>query len=275
MKKIEVTGKSYDEALLSGLSEIGLGLGQVSVELLDEGAKGFLGIGARPVRLLLTEKAEEDLFDLSLDAPRAQKPQPRREAPKEQQKEREEASVLRQEQAPQRQERPNHPNHGHHQRAPRPVSEEAVGPAMEKAEEFLKGVVGLLELDVEFESRVEEGHIFIDMQGNNQGILIGHRGETLDALQYLCSLAVNKGEEEYLRITLDTENYRAKREQTLVNLASRMAQKVQRTGRRMAMEPMNPYERRIMHAALQGNEAVTTHSEGEEPNRRVIIAPKR
>ncbi|MDR2515004.1 MAG: protein jag [Christensenellaceae bacterium] len=272
MKKIEVTGKSYDEALLSGLSQIGLGLGQVTVELLDEGTKGFLGLGAKPVRLLLTERAEDDLFDLSLDAT-PPKQLPRKDAPKEQQADRAKTQAPRQEQPPQRQERPARQPHA--QRAPRPVSEEAIGPAIEKAEEFLKSLVDLLELEVAFESRVEEGHIFIDMQGDNQGLLIGHRGETLDALQYLCSLAVNKGEEEYLRITLDTENYRAKREQTLINLASRMAQKVQRTGRRMAMEPMNPYERRIMHAALQGNEAVTTHSEGEEPNRRVIIAPKR
>ena len=113
------------------------------------------------------------------------------------------------------------------------------------------------------------------MQGDNQGILIGHRGETLDALQYLTSLLVNKGGKDYRRVTLDTEGYRAKREQTLINLANRMAAKVQRSGRRMVLEPMNPYERRILHATLQDNPHVTTHSEGEEPNRRVVIAPKR
>ena len=106
-------------------------------------------------------------------------------------------------------------------------------------------------------------------------VVIGHRGETLDALQYLTSLLVNKGGKDYRRVTLDTEGYRAKREQTLINLANRMAAKVQRSGRRMVLEPMNPYERRILHATLQDNPHVTTHSEGEEPNRRVVIAPKR
>ena len=105
--------------------------------------------------------------------------------------------------------------------------------------------------------------------------LIGHRGETLDALQYLTSLQVNKGGKEYRRVTLDTEGYRAKREQTLIALAGRMANKVHKSGRRMMLEPMNPYERRILHATLQDHPYVTTHSEGDEPNRRVVIAPKR
>ena len=133
----------------------------------------------------------------------------------------------------------------------------------------------LMGLDVVLDVQDEEEALRIEMQGDNQGILIGHRGETLDALQYLTSLNVNRGREEYLRVSLDTENYRAKREETLINLANRMAAKVQRSGRRMVLEPMNPYERRILHATLQDNPHVTTHSEGEEPNRRVVIAPKR
>lgn len=130
-------------------------------------------------------------------------------------------------------------------------------------------------LDVSFDVREEEDALMIDMQGDNQGILIGHRGETLDALQYLTSLQVNKGGKEYRRVTLDTEGYRAKREQTLIALANRMANKVHKSGRRMMLEPMNPYERRILHATLQDHPYVTTHSEGEEPNRRVVIAPRR
>ena len=130
-------------------------------------------------------------------------------------------------------------------------------------------------LEVSFDITEDEDAMLINMQGDNQGILIGHRGETLDALQYLTSLQVNKGGKEYRRVTLDTEGYRAKREQTLIALAGRMANKVHKSGRRMMLEPMNPYERRILHATLQDNPYVTTHSEGEEPNRRVVITPKR
>ena len=205
MKQLEAAGKTFNEALTTGLAQMGLDLDQVDYEILDEGAKGFLGIGVRPVRIRLTQK----------DSPAI------------------------------------------------------------RAEEFLSQVTRLIGLDVSFETEQEEEVLKINMVGENQGILIGHRGETLDALQYLCSLRVNKDRDEYIRVTLDTENYRAKREQTLINLANRMAQKAVRSGRRMAMEPMNPYERRIMHSPLQGNEQVTTHSEGEEPNRRVVIVPKR
>ena len=144
-----------------------------------------------------------------------------------------------------------------------------------RAEEFLKNVTELMGLEVSFDIRDEEDALMIDMMGENQGILIGHRGETLDALQYLTSLQVNKGGKEYRRVTLDTEGYRAKREQTLIALAGRMANKVHKSGRRMMLEPMNPYERRILHATLQDHPYVTTHSEGDEPNRRVVIAPKR
>ncbi len=204
MKQLEITGKTLDEALSEGLNQMGLELSQVEYEVIDEGSKGFLGLGSRPMKLRLTEK----------DSP-----------------------ALR-------------------------------------AESFLSEVTKLIGLDITVETEMEEDALRVNLTGENQGILIGHRGETLDALQYLCSLNVNKGRQDYIRVTLDAENYRAKREQTLVSLANRMAQKVARSGRRMAMEPMNPYERRIMHSALQGNDQVVTHSEGQEPNRRVVIYPK-
>ena len=192
MKTLEATGKTYEEALMAGLAQMGLPSDKVDVEVLEEGSKGFLGIGAKPYRLRLTKK----------DTP-----------------------ALR-------------------------------------AEEFLQNVTELMGLDVVLDVQDEEEALRIEMQGDNQGILIGHRGETLDALQYLTSLLVNKGGKDYRRVTLDTEGYRAKREQTLINLANRMAAKVQRSGRRMVLEPMNPYERRILHATLQDNPHVTTHSEG-------------
>ena len=115
----------------------------------------------------------------------------------------------------------------------------------------------------------------MQMTGDNMSLLIGRRGETLDALQYLTSLTVNRGREDYLRISIDTENYRAKREEALRKLAVRMAGRAKKSGKRVALEPMNPYERRILHSALQNDPDVTTHSEGEEPYRRVIITLNR
>ena len=128
-----------------------------------------------------------------------------------------------------------------------------------------------MRVDVYVDDTAEDG-LYIHMIGDTLGILIGRRGETLDALQYLTSLQVNKGREGYIRVTLDTENYRAKREDSLRRLAQRMANRAQKTGRKVVLEPMNPYERRVLHTALQNHPAVTTHSEGEEPNRRVVVS---
>ncbi len=141
-----------------------------------------------------------------------------------------------------------------------------------KAKAFLTELTGLMGVNVEIAvGNDEEGNVFVQITGDTLGILIGRRGETLDAIQYLTSLKVNRGQEGYTRVTIDTENYRAKREDTLIRLANRMANRAVKTGRKVSMEPMNPYERRIIHSALQANEAVDTHSEGEEPNRHVVI----
>ena len=141
-----------------------------------------------------------------------------------------------------------------------------------RAQRFLMDVTAMMnvKVDVYVDDTREDG-LYIHMIGDTLGILIGRRGETLDALQYLTSLQVNKGREGYIRVTLDTENYRAKREDSLRRLAMRMANRAQKTGRKVVLEPMNPYERRVLHTALQGHPAVVTHSEGEEPNRRVVI----
>ena len=141
-----------------------------------------------------------------------------------------------------------------------------------KAKAFLAELTGLMGVNVEIEvGNDEEGNVFVQMTGDTLGILIGRRGETLDAVQYLTSLKVNRGQDDYTRVTLDTENYRAKREDTLMRLANRMANRAVKTGRKVSMEPMTPYERRIIPSALQANQAVDTHSEGEEPNRHVVI----
>ena len=144
-----------------------------------------------------------------------------------------------------------------------------------RAQRFLMDVTSLMnvKVDVYVDDTAEDG-LYIHMIGDTLGILIGRRGETLDALQYLTGLYVNKHRSEYVRVSLDSENYRGKREEALTKLAGRMAARVRKTGRKVTLEPMNPYERRILHSALQGDPYVTTHSEGEEPYRRVVITLK-
>ena len=142
------------------------------------------------------------------------------------------------------------------------------------AVDFLSNTTRMMGVDVTIEVCQTEETLFVRMSGDTLGVLIGRRGETLDALQYLTSLHVNKDREDYLRVSLDSENYRAKREEVLRKLALRMAQRARRSGRRVVLEPMNPYERRILHSALQSNPYVQTHSEGEDPYRRVIITLK-
>ena len=142
------------------------------------------------------------------------------------------------------------------------------------AKDFLGGLTEKMGVPAALEMMEAEGQIKVRLSGEDMSILIGRRGETLDALQYLTSLTVNRGREDYIRVSLDTENYRAKREEALRKLALRMANRVRKSGRRVALEPMNPYERRILHSALQAEPDVTTHSEGEEPYRRVIITLK-
>lgn len=147
----------------------------------------------------------------------------------------------------------------------------------EKASDFLQDVFGAMGISVEVESKLneEEKELEINISGDDMGILIGKRGQTLDSLQYLVSLVVNKESEDYLRVKLDTENYRERRKETLETLAKNIAYKVKRTRRSVSLEPMNPYERRIIHSALQNDKYVFTRSEGEEPFRHVVISLKR
>ncbi len=152
-----------------------------------------------------------------------------------------------------------------------PSDPETLGEAGRAAYDFLKNVTEKMGVTVSIRVKEEEDHLSVAMMGDTLGILIGRRGDTLDALQYLTSLQVNKHRDEYIRVSLDTENYRQKREEALTKLAMRMASRARKTGRKVTLEPMNPYERRVLHSALQNNPYVTTHSEGEEPYRRVVI----
>ena len=270
MRSIESKAKTMEEAVSLGLEQLGVSFEDVNIDILDEGHKGFLGLlGAKPVvvRLTVKENAEETnvLKDVKLglnpEKPKAEKPaRPAAAKPagKKAPAEKPAPKAEKPAEKPAEKKAPVVPTDG--------VAPEA------KAEEFLRNVTKLMGVDVTIDSkRDDEGNVRVDMHGDTLGILIGRRGETLDALQYLTSLYVNRGQEGYTRVTLDTENYRAKREEALTRLANRMANRAVKTGRKVVLEPMNPYERRILHSALQKNENVSTHSEGEEPNRHVVI----
>lgn len=149
-------------------------------------------------------------------------------------------------------------------------SDSDVKPAQDP-KEFLENVFKAMDMEVEITSVQKGNEINIELAGPDMGVLIGKRGQTLDSLQYLTSLVVNKGTSEYIRVKVDTENYRKRRKDTLENLAKNLAYKVKRTKRSVSLEPMNPYERRVIHSALQNDKYVSTHSEGEEPYRRVVI----
>ncbi len=296
MRTHEAVGRTTEEAITAGLEYLGLTIGDVRVDILEEGSKGLFGFfGSKQAKVRLTVKDEDEgtstreLFSASLDEqpPQQQKKQKQKQ-PEKQIEKKVEAVVEQPAPKPEQKEKP--------QRAPRAAKPEKraepaaprepakpVTPAEQvdrqtpagRAQEFLQTLTQLMNAPVSVAvSTDEEGNVRVNMEGDTLGILIGRRGETLDALQYLTSLQVNKGRDEYTRVTLDTEGYRAKREESLIRLANRMANRAQKTGRRVSMEPMNPYERRILHSALQNHPAVTTHSEGDEPNRHVVITLK-
>lgn len=302
MRSVESSAKTMEEAVTQGLEKLGVSFADVKIDILDEGSKGFLGIlGGKPVVVRLTvredaEGGEDVLSSVALEdavkepeqkparkrKPKADKPEDKAEKPAAQEK-------ADQPKAPRAEKSAKAPKAEKPAKADKPPkAEKPAAPAPEavqppadaeapegRAFTFLTDVTRLMGVEVTINARRdEEGNVRVDMFGDTLGILIGRRGETLDALQYLTSLYVNKGSEDYIRVTLDTENYRAKREEALRRLANRMANRAVKTGRKVVMEPMNPYERRILHSALQQNDAVTTHSEGEEPNRHVVITLK-
>ena len=297
MKQYEASARTVEEAIELGLQELGVSIGDVDVRVVEEGSKGFLGIlGVKPavVRLTVREDLEEtdvlkavglthaeETVSVKEKAEKA-KAKVKSEAPKAEKAPKTEHKPVKTEKAP----KTEAPKRAKAEKAPKteepqkdaPVKAAAPatdGEAEARAVEFLSNVTKMMGVEVSITPhRDEEGNLRVDMMGDTLGILIGRRGETLDALQYLTSLFVNRGQENYIRVTLDTENYRAKREEALTRLANRMANRAVKTGRKVVMEPMNPYERRILHSALQGNDAVTTHSEGDEPNRHVVITLK-
>ena len=296
MRSIESSAKTMEEAVTQGLEKLGVSLGDVSIDIIDEGSKGLFGlIGGKHARVRLTVKeGSEDTDILSSLSLGGEESKPAKEKAEKNQT-RDKAESPRSGKLP-RQEKTIQSEKGAKQINASKKNDKATlkpeTPAIStrsgdtpdlqdpetaagKAQRFLMEVTRLMGVDVTVAAGIDdEGNVRVDMHGDTLGILIGRRGETLDALQYLTSLNVNRGQDDYTRVTIDTENYRAKREEALTRLANRMANRAVKTGRKVVMEPMNPYERRILHSALQQNEAVTTHSEGDEPNRHVVITLK-
>lgn len=269
MRTMEFSGRTVDEAIFHGLNEMGVTIDQVDIVTVQNESKGIFGLGARNAIVRLTERevpvvpdfdaVNEERREQKQAARKAREERPREDRPRER---RDEGK------APRRQERSE---------APAAETVYTLEAAQElEAAKFLQELLNKMQIQGTVKACMDkEGGIRLSIESSTDGLLIGRRGETLDALQYIVSLYENRSRREdgYRRVSVDTEGYRARREDTLRKLARRNALKVYKTGRPMAMEPMNPYERRIFHSALQDFRGVTTHSEGEEPNRRVIIEP--
>ena len=261
----EKWGKDVEEATRLALIDLSLTEDQVDVIVLEEPSKGFFGIGSKLAKVRV-EKKKEKIEQKIQRSETAFKPEKTQRFEDEKKIEKYEK----------REDRPRQTN---------TVKDEAKFIVREKPEDlievqdsvaasFLKEITEKMGLSLQIKVSGNESCIYVEMEGKDSGTIIGKRGQTLDAIQYLTSLVVNKDKEKYLRVIVDAENYRQKREKTLEQLAHRLADKVIKTRKSVRLEPMNPYERKVIHATLQVNPAVTTRSEGEEPYRRVIIELK-
>lgn len=281
----EFSAKTVDEAITKASLEYETSSENLEIQVVSEGKTGFLGFGAKPAIIKAAKKEIEETLPeepvKKAAAPaREERREPKREVRKEYKKEvkREVKKEIKKEVKPETF-KPVQEKETVRVREERRIverSEEEVTEMQEEASKFLGGVFKAMDLNVELkmEYKAAEGSLDIEFVGEDMGILIGKRGQTLDSLQYLTSLVVNKGRQGYVRVKLDTEDYRNRRKETLENLARSIAYKVRKTRRPVSLEPMNPYERRIIHSALQGNRYVETYSEGNEPYRHVVVKLK-
>ena len=271
MDYITVSAKNLDDAITEALIQLGVTSDQLDYEVIEKGSAGFLGIGMKQAvikarkKVVVEEKKEIEEVEIPKEEPVKEYPkkEPKKKNISKDRKEKKEKKEKHDE----------------------PVKESSAAErkevelakielqTIEACEKFIYDVLNAMDMkDVKVTSTVdEEGALSIDMEGSNMGILIGKRGQTLDSLQYLTNRVANKMQDGYVRVKLDTEDYRRRRKETLENLAKNIASKVKRTRRTVSLEPMNPYERRIIHSALQSDPAVSTHSEGEKPYRRVVV----
>ncbi len=310
-KFITATGKTIDLAIAAALEQLGMDRDSVSVEVLDNPRSGFLGIGAQPAKVKVTYEAPDEPPKPALSSASRSKPkkptqetasapkviapaapaaapapamaQPRPEQKPQQPKPAREQKP-RSERKPQQPKAPKAPAERREQQpaAPKAPAEPKVyapaepGSLEEKIEQFVKGLLEHMGSDaVPHAVKSADETYMVDLVGENLGILIGRRGETLDAIQHLTNYAVNRGQTKRVRINVDAENYRLKREESLQRLAVKVAGKVVKYRRNITLEPMNAYERHVIHAALQDHPDVTTFSTGTEPNRRIVVAYSR
>ena len=271
MEYITVSAKTLDDAITEALGQLGVTSDQLDYEVIEKGSAGFLGIGMKQAVIKARRKEtepEEEIIEEIVEPEKKEiekKPENKHEGSKK---------------ASKNKKKPEKQNAA----AEKPVEKPAEpkkevelakveDQTIEACEKFIADVMNAMGMeDVKITSSVdEEGALAINMDGAHMGILIGKRGQTLDSLQYLTNRVANKMQDGYVRVKLDTEDYRRRRKETLENLARNIAGKVKRTRRAVVLEPMNPYERRIIHSALQSDPAVSTHSEGEEPYRRVVV----
>ena len=278
----EFSAKTVDEAITKASIEFETSSENLEIQVISHGKAGFLGFGAKPAIIRAGKKEVEEVIPedvkevkepakKSAPARKEEKKEQKRDHKKEQRKEPKRENTVKVQDVPaEKEEKP---------REERKVllrTEEEIAEIKDEAVKFLSGVFKAMGLQVEIkiEYKNEDGNLDIDFEGEDMGILIGKRGQTLDSLQYLTSLVVNKGRQGYIRVKLDTEDYRNRRKETLENLARSIAYKVRKTRKPVSLEPMNPYERRIIHSALQGNRYVETYSEGNEPYRHVVVKLK-
>ena len=267
MSYIDVTGKTEDEAIRKALAQLGMDRDDVSVEILERAKSGFLGLGGNParVRVTYTDPAEEAVTsepEISVPAAPVKEERSEKKAEKKPEKKVEKKAEKKAEKPEEQKEEVT-------------VAEEGLCTDA-NAQRICAFLDGLLEhLDSHAQVKVyesEKGRYKVILEGQKLGALIGRRGETLDAIQQLTNYAVNSGSEKRIRVHVDAENYRAKREQSLEALAAKVAAKVVKYRRSVTLEPMNAYERHVIHSALQETAGVTTYSIGTEPNRRVVVA---
>lgn len=295
MESIEVSAKTIEDAVLEAAIQLGTTRDKVAYEVITQPTSGFLGIGGRKAVIRAHQKSDEEIeakekadkemekllnrVNEKKEAPKPSEPVKKTEAPKKQEK-----PVEAKKQAAPKSEAPKAAlasavKEEKKAAAPAPApkpDKPAVPVDTAPVEKFLKDVFGAMgmEVTVNITQNPQDREMNITLDGADMGVLIGKRGQTLDSLQYLSSLVVNKNTEDYIRVKVDTENYRERRKATLENLAKNIAQKVKRTRKPVSLEPMNPYERRVIHSALQNDKYVCTHSEGEEPYRRVVVTLK-
>ena len=273
---IRVSAKTVDDAITEALIQLGVTSDRLEYEVIEKGSPGFLGIGMKQAVIEARRKPEpepepepEEVFA------KPEKPEikeTKKEAPVHKKKEKAERKPKKEKEVREvkEEEKPEEP------KREETVLAEVQDVTIQAVEDFLKNTLTAMNMEVEIKSEIDsDGALSVEMSGEHMGILIGKRGQTLDALQYLANRVANKHQDGYVRVKLDTENYRARREETLRHLAKNTAHKVKRSRTPVALDPMNPYERRIIHSSLQSDPYVTTHSEGEEPYRKVVVTLKR